>query len=921
MTLFPADATRPIAVVSDPATQDQHVIATDNDSGAFVVWRDFRNPPGVTGWLDHYTVIYAQRVISAGGALWQSDGIPIVDLQEGINYFHSRPAIVSDGDGGALIGFLNNGVYVQHLDGDGNMLWGDSAKLGITVTNLSGQLLDHLVMAGDGNGGAIVVWGESFGGIGGRLYAQKIDKQGKRLWGNGVELFTVDQYIFSNAFNPRIVSNKNGNTFIVWNDFRVMARPDIYVQQLDNDGKKKWGADGKMVIQDTVDDNYFFPTLGILSDGSGGVFVSWDDTRATKNGFGTFWPNVFVQHLDKDGNRTWSAEGVRLSDLSLLDCGLDSCTGFDSLDGARQPVIAHDGSGGIYAAWLLSEYGEDRVYSIRAQRVAADANILWGSAYTQGLPLSSSLYFGHSAPVISSDGKGGAFVAWPCTVEGTTERDMCAQHIDGSGNKLGGVIGANISNLAGIDSDPQIIAGASGKAVVTWANSQNIYAQLVDEICNEQWLGVPDAMIRDNEQDNGVVPSTTPWWDSPDIWVRNNPDGVGEHQDPVKGQTNVVYARVWNTGTLPVGDVMVHIYQTAPGMGLKWPGDWTEIGSTSIAQLSPKQSRLVSIPWTPSESGHVCLFARLVSDDDPITAEGDVPADNNISQKNVDIITLDEGSQTSMGSAELDFDSQDSMFEIVNPQNQAVFVDVIIELDALALGGTVLLDLGDDLFDGWESAGGTLQGAEVVPGTSSVLVTASDLTVIGGIPMNSEERAMLTATINGPPTDVNWLYINIWERIDGEAVGGIVLRSPINYDLTTSTKTASAAQVQPGGLVTYTLTLTNQGNLDHPAVSIEDRLPVSVTLVSDSLTWTAGEGDYEAGIVVWNGPVNLEEHTQITYTGIVDEAAIDDLMITNTVTLDDGYNPIIERVAVVEVKAAEEPDGSNLYLPLTLKGD
>jgi uncharacterized repeat protein (TIGR01451 family) len=310
-----------------------------------------------------------------------------------------------------------------------------------------------------------------------------------------------------------------------------------------------------------------------------------------------------------------------------------------------------------------------------------------------------------------------------------------------------------------------------------------------------------------------------------------------------------------------------------------------------------------------------------VSDDDPITADGDVPGDNNISQKNVDIINLGQGELASKDSAVVDFDTQTSAFDIINPKTQAVSADLVIELEALASGGTINIDLGKQLFDRWESAGGTLQGAEVVPGTSRVLVTASDLAVIIGIPLNPEERAMLAAIVSGPPTDVNWLYINIWERIDGEAEGGLVLRAPVNYDLTPSTKTASVAQIQPGGIVTYTLTLTNQGNLDHPTVFIEDRLPLSITMVVDSLTWTAGAGSYQAGTVIWSGPVVLTEQTEITYAGIVDETAIDGQLITNIATLQDGLNPAIDRDAVVEVKAKQDLDGNNLYLPLTLKGD
>ena len=55
---------------------------------------------------------------------------------------------------------------------------------------------------------------------------------------------------------------------------------------------------------------------------------------------------------------------------------------------------------------------------------------------------------------------------------------------------------------------------------------------------------VTDVFIRDNNSDTGTIPSSVPWWESPDIWVRHADDGGTQHENPQAGQRNFVYARV-----------------------------------------------------------------------------------------------------------------------------------------------------------------------------------------------------------------------------------------------------------------------------------------------------------------------------------------------------------------------------------------
>ena len=200
-------------------------------------------------WWEQETVIYAQRVLSTGGVLWALDGIPVVDLTRPISevfYLHSQPAVAADGVGGALIGFLNDagdfpGVYVQRINAEGEMVWRDRYRYGHEIANKDEDLMDILVMAGDGVEGAIVVWG-LYTDKGGRLYAQRVGKSGDKVWESSVPLFTNFQN--DTAFDPRVVSDGLGGVIIVWRDYRSGVNPGVYAQRLNKDGNRLWGVDG-----------------------------------------------------------------------------------------------------------------------------------------------------------------------------------------------------------------------------------------------------------------------------------------------------------------------------------------------------------------------------------------------------------------------------------------------------------------------------------------------------------------------------------------------------------------------------------------------------------------------------------------------------------------------------------------------------
>ena len=91
----------------------------------------------------------------------------------------------------------------------------------------------------------------------------------------------------------------------------------------------------------------------------------------------------------------------------------------------------------------------------------------------------------------------------------------------------------------------------------------------------------------DTDEGNTPVPAGTPLWITPDIWVRNNPDGfLNQVNEPVtmSGPSDkaYVYVKVKNKGQAPnrdevVGDIKVYWAQASAG--LSWPNPWTG-GST-----------------------------------------------------------------------------------------------------------------------------------------------------------------------------------------------------------------------------------------------------------------------------------------------------------------------------------------------------
>ena len=303
------------------------------------------------------------------------------------------------------------------------------------------------------------------------------------------------------------------------------------------------------------------------------------------------------------------------------------------------------------------------------------------------------------------------------------------------------------------------------------ANDQETKAVTVTDVA------LYDAYSRDNLADNGSVP-TTEWWQSPDILVRNQDDNVRRHQDPILGQTNTVYVQVQNIGNDTIADGYVDVYWHEPSAAIAC-GGWAIINATPIpvGTLAPRQSRWVKTPWVPPIEGHTCLFSRLWSSDDPVTVECDVPWDNNLAQRNVEVVELGGGGLH----AALQTGQATVQFEVTNLRDLPAAADLVVERGTFPPTGTLVLEFSRDLFSRWQAAGGVVQGGAVIPNTSRIEVTDPVSATVIGLPLGVRETQQVRMHLAGPPAADFALHVH--ERIEGNLVGGMTYHTEIPWPI------------------------------------------------------------------------------------------------------------------------------------------
>jgi hypothetical protein len=166
-------------------------------------------------------------------------------------------------------------------------------------------------IAKDSNNNLLIAWsgweGSSTTGIG-HIRAQKLDKFGAAQWAADGVVVMDTSIVGGNNLNwwqlfvdPDVLSDGSGGAFLAWNDYRDSGNGDIYAQRLVSaSGAKQWAADGVRILTAGDDPassgNENFPKM--VNDGVGGVVIVYHDYSS--------WVDIAATRLDMNGVRIWS---------------------------------------------------------------------------------------------------------------------------------------------------------------------------------------------------------------------------------------------------------------------------------------------------------------------------------------------------------------------------------------------------------------------------------------------------------------------------------------------------------------------------------------------------------------------------------------------------------------------------------------
>ena len=355
-----------IAMCTATGDQITPVAVSDGSGGVVAAWTDYRG-----GAISD---IYAQRLNGAGVPQWTANGVTVSNATDN----QLMPAIVSNGSGGAVVGWedYRNGardIYAARVTSTGVV----SDAAGIAVSTAANDQV-FPAMSPYGTGGAVIVWQDY------RTPATNFDIYAARVSGGGTLLDAVGLGICKNSAvqgYPTTVADGAGGAIFVWSDFRQVE--GIYAQRINSTGGALWTGGG--VLVSTTLSGPYLQAPRAWGDGAGGATIAWTSALGADY-------QLFSQRIDGLGAPQWLPFEAVVSNAP-----------FSQMNSSMIP----DGAGGFIHTWMDDRSAQD-VFDIYAQRVNSAGASLWTE---DGVALCTAAQ-DQSFPAIVSDGEGGGIVAW-----------------------------------------------------------------------------------------------------------------------------------------------------------------------------------------------------------------------------------------------------------------------------------------------------------------------------------------------------------------------------------------------------------------------------------------------------------------------------------------------------------------------------
>jgi len=435
-----------------------------------IVWSDCRS--GDRG-------VYLQVFDAEGNPKFEENGILVADRE----IRQEDPSIAPCADGSWFVAWedfavdsLGN-IRCTKVSVDGEIMWGNDLA-GVPVCTVIHTLQEGAKILDDGDGGCILVWRDQRSGDMGDIFAQRILNNGHpdgRWEQNGIQVAAAPGF----QGNFDITHDGENGVIIVWKDDRIDHDYNIWAQRLTQRGELLWG-DGEGLQVCNQENNQEIPK--ICSDGDGGAFISWQDSRNIEESY----IDIYVQRIDSEGSLMWSE----------ADEGIPLCLAPDEQQSAR---IIESEPGSAIVVW--EDRRNDRnTYDLFGMRVSGDEEMirLWEGEL--GVPIAvaeRNQYQFRLCP----DENGGAFIVWEDErFDGFPEVDIWAQYINVDGeiqwDENGIVVcGASEDGDEGLFTQlsPLIFPTADQGCLAVWGDrrsgSRSIFSQKLNPEGDPQWEG------------------------------------------------------------------------------------------------------------------------------------------------------------------------------------------------------------------------------------------------------------------------------------------------------------------------------------------------------------------------------------------------------------------------------------------------
>jgi len=405
-----------VLIVDAPGRQEDPILISDNNGGAYIMWKDYRDEPDDGDF-------YAQYIQSDGTIVWDSypTGVPLTTvsgpqvspnmsgdgaggafaiwndkstgtgtfghvygthlspngvINEGVGvalntsgYEHAGVSIEIASSGSAIMVWsdnrnsnqgLGNDIYAQRIDSSGNLLWSDASEGGIMIYSGLGQQA-HAKVTYYSEEASVIVWDDNRNNPDTEdIYAQFVDMNGNVLFEEEIGVSVED----ARQYRPRVKSDSS-SAYVIWSDTRfntqTPALNDLFMQRLTLENGLEWETSVPVCAEQTGDQTQ--ARLG--SSNSGGVFVTWMDDRNEEN-----FDDIFIQHLNQDGSFSFDADGISISTASGLQ---------------MNPLVRSDGSDGAFFVWGDFRSGSLGIYSQRVSISSGSQFESDGQLYVSGL--------------------------------------------------------------------------------------------------------------------------------------------------------------------------------------------------------------------------------------------------------------------------------------------------------------------------------------------------------------------------------------------------------------------------------------------------------------------------------------------------------------------------------------------------------